>query len=68
MKVVCFVLFCNYEINPLKQDASNHVLGVSGKILMRRGAWAWFHDVWTCNAKVLEYWMIFSLKIKLNHR
>jgi hypothetical protein len=39
MKVVCFVLFCNYEINPLKQDASNHVLGVSGKILMRRGAW-----------------------------
>jgi len=33
---------------------------------MRRGAWAWFHDVWTCGAKVLEYWMIFSLKIKLN--
>jgi hypothetical protein len=21
----------------------------------RRGAWAWFHDVWTCGAKVLEY-------------
>jgi hypothetical protein len=22
---------------------------------MRRGAsWAWFHDVWTCGAKVLE--------------
>jgi hypothetical protein len=19
-----------------------------------RGAWAWFHDVWTCNAKVFE--------------
>jgi hypothetical protein len=32
---------------------------------MRRGAWAWFHDVWTCGAKVLEYGMIFSLKIKL---
>jgi hypothetical protein len=26
----------------------------------------WFHDVWTCDAKVLEYWIIFSLKIKLN--
>jgi hypothetical protein len=33
---------------------------------MGRGACAWFHDVWTCAAKVLEYWMIFSLKIKLN--
>jgi hypothetical protein len=33
---------------------------------MRKGAWAWFHDVWTCSAKVLEYSMIFSLKIKLN--
>jgi hypothetical protein len=27
---------------------------------------AWFHDVWTCRAKVLQYWMISSLKIKLN--
>jgi hypothetical protein len=25
-----------------------------------------FHDNWTCGAKVLEYWMISSLKIKLN--
>ncbi len=31
-----------------------------------KGAWAW-HDYWTCGAKVLEYWMVFSLKIKLNH-
>jgi hypothetical protein len=30
---------------------------------MRRGAWAWFHDVWTCGAKVLEYWIIFALKV-----
>jgi hypothetical protein len=27
---------------------------------------AWFHDVWTCGPKVIEYWMISSLKIKLN--
>jgi hypothetical protein len=27
----------------------------------------WFHDVWTCDTKVLEYWMISSLKFKLNH-
>jgi hypothetical protein len=32
----------------------------------RTGAWAWFHDVWTCSAEVLEYWMISSLKVKLN--
>jgi hypothetical protein len=30
---------------------------------MRRGAWAWFHVIWTCSAKVLEYWTISSLKI-----
>ncbi len=33
---------------------------------MRRGAWAWFHDVWTCGVKVLEYRMISWLKFKLN--
>jgi len=33
---------------------------------MMRGAWAWLHDLWTCGAKVLEYSMISSLKIKLN--
>ncbi len=26
----------------------------------------WFHEVWICRAKVLEYWMISWLKIKLN--
>jgi hypothetical protein len=31
------------------------VLGVFGKLLTRRGAGAWFQDVWTCSAKVLEY-------------
>jgi len=33
---------------------------------MRRGAWASLHDVWSCNAKVFAYWVIYSLKIKLN--
>jgi hypothetical protein len=36
------------------ERGSDHILGVFGKLLMRRGAWAWFHDVWTCGAKVLE--------------
>jgi len=30
-------------------------IGVFGKLLTRRGAWAWFYVVWTCGAKVLEY-------------
>jgi hypothetical protein len=66
-KVVClFVLFCfacTYEIHWI----GIVFLGLFGKLSTRRGAWAWFHDIWTCGAKVLEYWMISSLKIKLNH-
>jgi hypothetical protein len=27
---------------------------------------AWFHGLWTCGVEVLEYWMIFSLTIKLS--
>jgi hypothetical protein len=34
---------------------------------MRRGAWAWFHDVWTCSAKVLNIEWFRHWKIKLNH-
>jgi len=60
---VCFVL---YLWDPLNWDASDCVLGVFGKVSMRRGAWTWFCEVWTCSTKVLEYWMISSLKIKLN--
>jgi hypothetical protein len=61
-----FVLFCLYQWDPPNQDASDLIFGLFGKLSRRRGAWAWFHGIWTCNAKVLEYWMISSLKIKLN--
>jgi hypothetical protein len=60
----CFVL---YLWDPPNWDASDRVLGVfGGKLLTKIGAWAWFHNIWTCNAKVLEYWMISSLKSTLN--
>jgi hypothetical protein len=39
---------------------------VFGKVSRRRGASAWFHGVLTWGVKVLEYWMISSLKIELN--
>jgi hypothetical protein len=53
-KVVCFILFCSYEIHQtgmlqivflvsLESSDSGEVHGL------------WFHDVWTCGAKVLEY-------------
>jgi hypothetical protein len=58
-KVVCFVVMRSTQPN---RDASDHVLGVFGKLLTRRGAWAWFHK----GAEVLEYWMMFSMRIKLN--
>jgi hypothetical protein len=61
-----FLLFCLYQWDPLNWDASDLVLDLFGKLLKRTGAWAWFYGVWTCDAKVLEYWMISSLKIKLN--
>jgi len=42
-------------MNPSNHDASNHVLGIFEKLFTRRGAWAWFHGVWTCSVKVFEY-------------
>ncbi len=60
----CFV--CNDEMHQ-NWNVSNHVLGLFGKLLKSKSASAWFHGVWTCDAKILEYWMISSLKIKLNH-
>jgi hypothetical protein len=39
----------------MNRDASDNVLHLFGKLSRRRGTSAWFHGVWTCNAKVLEY-------------
>ncbi len=60
----CFVLMRSTELGCCRTDCN---LGLFGKLSRRRGAWAWFHDVRICGAKVLEYEMISSLKIKLNH-
>ncbi len=50
-----------YLWDPPNRDASDCVLGLFGKLSRKMGASAWFHGVWTCGAKVFEYWMIFSL-------
>jgi len=41
------------------QDASDHILGLFGKLSRRRVALAWFHGIWTCGAKVFEYLIFF---------
>jgi len=48
-------LFVLYLLDPPNQDASDRILGLFGKLSRRWGALAWFHEVWTCGAKVLEY-------------
>jgi hypothetical protein len=39
----------------LNWDASDGVLDVFGKLSTKRMDMLWFHDFWTCCAKVLEY-------------
>ncbi len=61
---VSFLFFWSYEIH--QTGMLQIMFLVSLESSTTKGAWAWFHDVWTCGAKVLEYWMISSLKIKSN--
>jgi hypothetical protein len=45
--LLCFVVMRSTEADSILRDF--------GKLWTRRGAWAWFHDIWTWRAKVLEY-------------
>jgi hypothetical protein len=47
-------LFC-FLVMRSTEHASDPILGVFGTLVTKRGARAWFHDIWTCGAKVLEY-------------
>jgi len=62
----CFVLYCSNEIHWTGMLQIVFLVSLGKLSTTRRGAWAWFHDVWTCSAKVLEYWMMSSLKMKWN--
>jgi hypothetical protein len=57
---VLFVLITSTELGcPLEtlseRAASDLILHFFGKLLMSRGAWAWFQGVWTCSLEILEY-------------
>ncbi len=64
-KVVCFVLFVSM-IHRTRTLQITFLVSLESSWGGGRGALAWFHSVWTCGVEVLEYWMISSLKIKLN--
>jgi hypothetical protein len=49
-------LFYNYEIQETRMVQIVFLVSwFFRKLSMRRGAWAWFHDIWTCGGKVLEH-------------
>jgi hypothetical protein len=50
---VCFVLFV--LMRSTKLGCFRSFLGLSGKLLRRRGASAWFHGIWTYGVEVFEY-------------
>jgi len=63
-KVVCLICFvCTHKIHWTRVLQIVFLVPLESS----RGALAWFHGVWTCGVEVLEYWMISSLKIKLNY-
>jgi hypothetical protein len=63
----CFVLFVLMRSTEWIRDASDCVLGLFGKLSTRRGAWAWFHDIWTCGLAVQKFLNIeWFLHWKLN--
>jgi len=65
MKKGSLFLFCTNEIHQTRMLQIAFLVSLKSS-RGGRGALASFHSVWTCGVKVLEYWMISSLKIKLN--
>ncbi len=66
-KVVCLFCFvCTYEIHQTKMLQITFLVllisSLGGGGVHGLGSMVF----WTCSAKVLEYWLIFSLKFKLN--
>jgi hypothetical protein len=59
--IVCLILsswdFPNHS-------ASCWAHGIFGKLLMSRGALIWFETIWSFDVQVIDYWIIFSMKIK----
>jgi hypothetical protein len=60
-------LFCFVVMRSIEPRCFRSCYWSLWKALDEEGCMGWFHDIWTCGSNVLEYWMIFSLKIKLNH-
>ncbi len=62
-KVVCFVL-SSWDLP--NHGTSCQALGIFGKLSMSRGALTWFASVSSYDVEVIDYWIIFLMKTKLN--
>jgi len=60
MKVVCFVLYTKVS----QSMASCHIIGIFGKLLVIKGALTWIESVWSYSVEAIDYWTIFSMKMK----
>jgi hypothetical protein len=60
---VLFYFVCTYEIHQIGMLQITFLVFLESSW---RGGVHLVHGVWTCSAKILEYWMISSLKIKLH--
>jgi hypothetical protein len=61
-----FVLFVLSLWDLLNHGTSHHILDTIGEPLMSRDAPKWFHNVQTYTARVIEFWIILSLKTQKN--
>jgi hypothetical protein len=61
-----FVLFCLVCWDLWSYNASCHNIDIIKKPLMSKGVMSWFNSISTYNGEVIEYWIIFPLKIHLN--
>jgi hypothetical protein len=49
-------LFCFVPLRPTELGCFRLCSWSLWKALKERGAWAWFHGIWTCSVEVLHYW------------
>jgi len=54
-RLFCFVLFCFVVMKSTGPGCFRSCSWCLWKLSMKKGAWAWFHDIWICSVKVLEY-------------
>jgi hypothetical protein len=55
-------LFCFVDLP--NDNTSCHNISIFGKLLMSRGALTWFETVLSYDVEIIDYWIIFLMKIE----